>query len=30
MNPNLFLFSSPWSPPGWMKFNGTMLGGSMQ
>ena len=20
-NPNLFLFSSPWSPPGWMKSN---------
>ena len=30
MNPDLFLFSSPWSPPGWMKFNGTMLGGSMR
>jgi glucosylceramidase len=29
-NPGLFLFSSPWSPPGWMKFNGTMLGGSMR
>ena len=29
-NPDLFLFSSPWSPPGWMKFNGTMLGGSMR
>jgi glucosylceramidase len=28
-NPDLFLFASPWSPPGWMKFNGTMLGGSM-
>src|SRR5207302_10964140 len=26
-NPDMFLFSSPWSPPGWMKFNGTMLGG---
>ena len=30
MNPDLFLFSSPWSPPGWMKFNNTMLGGSMR
>jgi glucosylceramidase len=30
MNPALFLFASPWSPPGWMKFNGTMLGGSMR
>jgi glucosylceramidase len=30
VNPELFLFSSPWSPPGWMKFNGSMLGGSMR
>src|SRR4029077_15296335 len=30
VNPDLFLFSSPWSPPGWMKANGTMLGGSMR
>ena len=29
-NPELFLFSSPWSPPGWMKPNGSMLGGSMR
>src|SRR5271170_3994913 len=29
-NPEMFLFSSPWSPPGWMKFNGSMLGGSMR
>jgi len=29
-NPDLFLFASPWSPPGWMKFNGSMLGGSMR
>lgn len=29
-NPELFLFSSPWSPPGWMKFNNSMLGGSMR
>jgi len=28
-NPDLFLFASPWSPPGWMKSNGTMLGGAM-
>jgi len=28
-NPDLFLFSSPWSPPGWMKSNGSMLGGNM-
>jgi glucosylceramidase len=30
LNPDLFLFSSPWSPPGWMKFNNSMLGGSMR
>lgn len=30
MNPDLFLFSSPWSPPGWMKANKSMLGGAMQ
>ena len=30
VNPELFLFSSPWSPPGWMKAGGSMLGGSMQ
>ena len=30
VNPDLFLFSSPWSPPGWMKAGGSMLGGSMR
>lgn len=30
INPNLFLFSTPWSPPGWMKFNNSMLGSSMR
>jgi glucosylceramidase len=30
LNPDFFLFSSPWSPPGWMKFNGSMLGGAMR
>ena len=30
VNTELFLFSSPWSPPGWMKSNGSMLGGSMR
>jgi glucosylceramidase len=30
MNPELFIFGSPWSPPGWMKFNESMLGGSMR
>jgi len=29
VNPNLFLFASPWSPPGWMKWNRSMLGSSM-
>jgi glucosylceramidase len=29
-NPDLYLFASPWSPPGWMKFNGSMLGGAMR
>lgn len=30
VNPDLFLFSSPWSPPGWVKSNGSMLGGCMR
>jgi glucosylceramidase len=29
-NANLLLFASPWSPPGWMKSNNSMLGGNMQ
>jgi glucosylceramidase len=29
-NPELFLFSSPWSPPAWMKFNRSMLGGTIR
>ncbi len=29
-NPDLFLFSSPWSPPGWMKPNNSMIGGAMR
>jgi glucosylceramidase len=29
LNPDVFYFSSPWSPPGWMKWNKSMLGGSM-
>jgi glucosylceramidase len=29
-NPDLFLFASPWSPPGWMKSNGSLLGGCMR
>ncbi len=30
VNPSMWLLASPWSPPGWMKFNGSMLGGSMR
>jgi glucosylceramidase len=30
VNPDLFLFGSPWSPPGWMKDNNSMLGGCMR
>jgi glucosylceramidase len=30
LNPDLFLLASPWSPPGWMKAGGSMLGGSMR
>ena len=30
INPDLFLFASPWSPPGWMKANNSLLGGSMR
>jgi glucosylceramidase len=30
VNPDLFLFSSPWSPPGCMKDNDSMLGGCMR
>lgn len=30
INPNLFLFASPWSPPGWMKTGKNMCGGYMR
>ena len=29
-NPELFLFATPWSPPGWMKSGDSLLGGSMR
>src|SRR5258705_333997 len=29
-NPHLFLFGSPWSPPGWMKYSNSMLGGNIR
>ena len=28
--PDLFVFASPWSPPGWMKTSGLMIGGSLR
>lgn len=30
INPEMFLLGSPWSPPGWMKSSGSMLGGNFQ
>ncbi len=30
VNPDLFLLATPWSPPGWMKSGGSLLGGSMR
>ena len=30
INPNLYIFASPWSPPGWMKTGGKMCGGFMR
>ncbi len=30
VNPEMYYFSAPWSPPGWMKAGGSMLGGSMR
>lgn len=30
VNPDLYLFASPWSPPGWMKTGGNMCGGYMR
>ena len=29
-NPDLLFFASPWSPPGWMKTTGTMIGGELR
>lgn len=28
-NPDLLFFASPWSPPGWMKTTGNMVGGEL-
>ena len=30
INPDLFLLATPWSPPAWMKQNGSMLGGNFK
>lgn len=30
VNPELYIFASPWSPPGWMKTGGSMCGGYMR
>lgn len=30
VNPDLFLLSSPWSPPAWMKDNDSLLGGTIR
>ncbi len=30
VNPNLFLFGSPWTPPGWMKASKSLIGGNMR
>src|SRR5262249_6429181 len=29
LNPDLKLMANPWSPPGWMKDSGAMVGGSL-
>lgn len=29
-NPEMWLLASPWSPPAWMKFNASMMGGVMR
>ena len=30
INPDIYLFASPWSPPGWMKTGGSVFGGYMR
>lgn len=30
INPDIYLFASPWSPPGWMKTGGSIGGGYMR
>ena len=30
LRPNVFFYASPWSPPGWMKTSGLMIGGNLR
>ena len=30
LNPQLSILASPWSPPGWMKTSGTLVGGALR
>ncbi len=30
IRPDVFVFASPWSPPGWMKTSGLMIGGTVK
>jgi len=30
LNPSMTLMATPWSPPGWMKSSGSMLGGTLR
>ena len=30
IRPNIFWFAAPWSPPGWMKTSGLMVGGELK
>jgi glucosylceramidase len=30
VNPDIYLLSTPWSPPGWMKDNNSLLGGTIK
>lgn len=30
LRPDVFVFASPWSPPGWMKTSGLMIGGNLK
>ena len=30
INPHLFIYASPWTPPGWMKTGGNLCGGYMR